>query len=583
MKTLDGRDDSDNPIISARQIVTSVMVDEGKTSLLELAGKGSPKGSLDDDEKIFAIITPAVLEPSPEDEAPAAIAAIGMSGLRRGATPPLDEEDIDDETVEHGKLALKMRGLAVAWRLYADQNDDRIAGSLEDLEPYIEKEAFSWVKENVEYIAGPGKLTEIRATQNHPIAYDRSLLQQRYETTVAFADGHVEYCKIDRLDRLGLVPDVVKRVKVIHKLKEAGTMLFVYAAGHDDKLPAGLDELEPYDESNLLDWMKDNVEYLAGGVDLSTIEDTGKFAIAYAMKLAVTESGGVVLFADGHVENYHKVIPKRIIKAIDRARKAKKAVGIEARFLTSDKDFLEKVWMGHESVSGNIRFLSKMESQLKTEAIASSGPVDKPTNVKVPVEVGYVDDSQVKRLIKATQMHRNSSMLTAPKIVVLENKEAEIKMVREIPFIAGYKEGHAVTTAGKPAAIHDRVEAGTTLSITPRITEDGKYCVLKLEMTLSELSGSYDRRRYRNNYSYDVPQMEVLELKSMRCVVPAGKTLLLFAPWDSLDGNKVVLILVKPTIAEARKNIPTVSPSMGGPGVGGYGGRGGGGYGSGGL
>lgn len=120
-------------------------------------------------------------------------------------------------------------------------------------------------------------------------------------------------------------------------------------------------------------------------------------------------------------------------------------------------------------------------------------------------------------------------------------------------------------------AIHDKVEVGITLSITPWVTEDCKYFVLALETVFSELSG-YDRRRYRNKYSYDVPRMEVFELKCTSLYVPAGKSLLLFAPWDSADDKKGLIMLVKPTISEAKKDIPTVLPSIGGPGFGGFGG-----------
>ena len=97
---------------------------------------------------------------------------------------------------------------------------------------------------------------------------------------------------------------------------------------------------------------------------------------------------------------------------------------------------------------------------------------------------------------------------------------------------------------------------------------DGNYFVLALKTTISELSG-YDRRRYNDKYSYDVPRMEVLELKRTRYVVPAGKSLFLSSPWGD---KKTVMIQIKPKISEAKENVPPVLPSIGGPGMGGFGG-----------
>jgi hypothetical protein len=76
--------------------------------------------------------------------------------------------------------------------------------------------------------------------------------------------------------------------------------------------------------------------------------------------------------------------------------------------------------------------------------------------------------------------------------------------------------------------------------------------------------------------------MDVFELKCTGLYVPAGKTLLLFAPWNSADNKKGLIILIKPKISEAKGNIPTVLPPIGNPGFGGFGGGGnGGGFGGG--
>ena len=554
LKAKVGVDGSGKAIINAREIETQVAVENGKTTLLELAGRK------DSEETMFVIITPVVVKPTPEECEE--LSAIEESD-QLTAFP-------DDEKVERVLSASKMRSFALAWFMYADDNDDRIAKSLKEMEPYIEKEVLSWAQENVEFIAISGKHKEITAPQNRPIAYDKTLLQKRGETNVAFADGHAEYCDIDRLDKLGLVPDVVKRVKSMEKLKHAGLMLFIYANEHDDKLPSSLDELKPYDKNDLLGWMKDSVEYLAEGVDLKEIADTGKYPIAIDKKLSRQLSGVSVLFADGHVELFLDQTPPHLVDVIGPAVKTKKQVEIESRFIMVDEDFLEDVGLGSELGGDNVAFLPKKESELKIEAIVSSGTVDKPSSFNVEVEAAFLDDSQADILIKTTQKHSDSSMLTAPRVTVVDLERAVLKIVEEVPFVAGYKDGNRFRAANEPVAINDYVETGTTLSITPRIKEDGKHCVLELEAKLSELGG-YDRRRYRKRYSYDIPQIEVLEFKCTGLYVPAGKTLLIYAPWDSSVDKKVVLMLVKPKVAEAKVNVPAVRPSMGGSGISGFG------------
>ena len=357
--------------------------------------------------------------------------------------------------------------------------------------------------------------------------------------------------------------------KLHHHVSEGWQL---YMDDNDGVTAGALSDLKPHIDKEIWPWTESNVVLVSKKQKFSEIEIPSEYPIAYDKSLLQKGHGTNVAFADGHVEyvaiaDIEKVIPERIIKAIDRARKAKKAVKIAARFLTADKNWLEDIGLDRESVIYNALFLWKKESELKTEAIASSGPVDKPTSVKVPVEVAFVDDLQVKFFIKATQMHRNSSTLTLPGVTVLDAEEATMTMGKEIPFIAGYKIDHSLTTAAEPVPIHDEIEEGLTLLITPRVTEDGKHCVLELKTKLSRLSG-FDRRRYLGKFSYDIPRMDVLELKCRGLYVPAGKSLLLFAPWR----DKELLILIKPEIPEAKENAPAALPSIGGPGSGGFGG-----------
>ena len=121
----------------------------------------------------------------------------------------------------------------------------------------------------------------------------------------------------------------------------------------------------------------------------------------------------------------------------------------------------------------------------------------------------------------------------------------------------------------------DEVETGIELTITSRVGADGKHFVLDLKMKQSEITG-YERRQYKDKHSYDVPQVEELEIKCSDVRVPEGKTLLVFARRSKESSNKNprnVMLLIKPQIPEPDCKPPTLLPGgMGGSMGGGFGG-----------
>ena len=106
---------------------------------------------------------------------------------------------------------------------------------------------------------------------------------------------------------------------------------------------------------------------------------------------------------------------------------------------------------------------------------------------------------QVQFLIRATQMHRNSRQLTAPKAVVMNGESATMSVntqrrivsnsslvtesigVGDVPLLASYWEREL-----------DEVDTGVQMSITPTITADKKYVILRISSYLLDLIGSTD-------------------------------------------------------------------------------------------
>ncbi len=100
--------------------------------------------------------------------------------------------------------AEKLRQLALAALMYADDHKGKFAADLNKLKPYLgKKNLFEWIVENIEYI-GQGKMTDVRRPHKRAVAYDRTLLGKGYGTNVAFMDGHVEFLRPEQLKNLGI-------------------------------------------------------------------------------------------------------------------------------------------------------------------------------------------------------------------------------------------------------------------------------------------------------------------------------------------------------------------------------------------
>jgi len=71
-------------------------------------------------------------------------------------------------------------------------------------------------------------------------------------------------------------------------------------------------------------------------------------------------------------------------------------------------------------------------------------------------------------LIKAQKQIVNAKLLANPRVLVLDNENAEIKIIREIP----YQEITESTSGGSVGTTNFR-EVGVTLNVTPHVTRDG--------------------------------------------------------------------------------------------------------------
>jgi type II secretory pathway component GspD/PulD (secretin) len=203
-----------------------------------------------------------------------------------------------------------------------------------------------------------------------------------------------------------------------------------------------------------------------------------------------------------------------------------------------------------------------------------------------------LDDLTVSFVIRATQMHANSKMLTAPKLMVLNGESAMMSIQQQKNYISNKTWNSETVTVGLDRtetviwADSDigQISTGISLSITPTITADKKYVLLYIMTFLNDLlspgtgDGSVsiidpDDGEIKDS-KFDLPELQNTMLMTRVTVPDQGTVLLggltlmaekeiqsgvpilskipilgrLFENRSEVKDKQILLVLVKPTI-----------------------------------
>ncbi len=96
-------------------------------------------------------------------------------------------------------------------------------------------------------------------------------------------------------------------------------------------------------------------------------------------------------------------------------------------------------------------------------------------------------------LLNALQSNSATNILSTPSVTTLDNKQAEIVVGQEVPFLTGsysttqYQGGGGAVSS--PFQTYDRKKVGITLKVTPQINEGGSVR-LNLDLTVSSIAPS---------------------------------------------------------------------------------------------
>jgi type II secretory pathway component GspD/PulD (secretin) len=289
-------------------------------------------------------------------------------------------------------------------------------------------------------------------------------------------------------------------------------------------------------------------------------------------------------------------------------------VAIEARFLLVDENFLEEIGFDMDITrwkiggdfgggTGEVQNilqdsvnLARPRSTFVPSSLGDMTTTGTPTRSALDWGFswgGTADDLQVEFLIRATQMHRNTKSLSAPKVMVMNTEAANIEVIteRRLKTDAAFTTETLTTLAGTDRTVSyfehtiEDIDTGVTLNIMPTISEDKKYVILRIITYMDMLTNvdtdtafglqpTPDGGAVEISEEYDLPTIQSSSVETRVCVPDRGTVLLggltltaeyeieagvpglskvpllgrLFSNRSTVKDKAVLLILVKPTI-----------------------------------
>jgi type II secretory pathway component GspD/PulD (secretin) len=295
-------------------------------------------------------------------------------------------------------------------------------------------------------------------------------------------------------------------------------------------------------------------------------------------------------------------VHKKIEKLLAELRKSLgHQVSIEARYLVVSENFLEDIGLDLD-----FAYVGGPPQGIWTYDQGSALITTPDVSTKVPGSLGGVGDAmliqggysgfilndlQVQFLLRATQAHTDSKTLTAPKVTVLSGETASFSVQNTVSYAlppdtsygttSGAYSGGGGTTSSVQQNISS-IQVGSSLEITPIITNDKKNVLLYVTTQLQDLlrmkshlvEGPVGATGVVEQYTVTVPETETSQVMT-RVSIPDGGTLLLggqkitaeiekeagvpilskvpvlgrlFSNRSRIRDHKILLILVKPTI-----------------------------------
>ncbi len=192
-----------------------------------------------------------------------------------------------------------------------------------------------------------------------------------------------------------------------------------------------------------------------------------------------------------------------IADLINEIRQAKEIqVSIEAKFINVSRGYLENIGVDMDfyfnklgSHWGDISFVQDPSFvQRVTTGSGSIGDVFSGLPSAATIQGSFLDDIQVDFLIRATQAHRDTRTLTAPRLTLLNGTHAAIWVGRTLYYVSSRTWQFTLQTIGlitvpiwTETIETASVNPGTALEIDATVSADLKYVTLRVKPSITQL------------------------------------------------------------------------------------------------
>ena len=229
---------------------------------------------------------------------------------------------------------------------------------------------------------------------------------------------------------------------------------------------------------------------------------------------------------------------RQIIALLDKLRESKAIqVSIEARFLQVKPGFLQDIGLD----VGNPGKIAPGKVQRPPNAREAAGT--RPTQVLGE----FLEDFQLNFLLRAVKESADATILTAPRLTMLNGQEGAITIGNSVSYVTGYKE--STTNKGQWEPVTAVLDTGTSLTAKPTVSADRKYITLSLHPRIAKLAGMqkvlWEQSPAGEKLMIDKPDVAVRELKSIVVSIPDRTAVVLVLPDDPAVKDARTLVVVR--------------------------------------
>jgi len=153
-------------------------------------------------------------------------------------------------------------------------------------------------------------------------------------------------------------------------------------------------------------------------------------------------------------------------KVIEQVDIRRASILVEAIIVEVSKDFSQTI---------GVEWNSSLSASSGTEAITNFGLKSVGADGALSLlgsglNLGFYRNGSLRVLAQAIANENDANILSTPRIMTMDNEEAEILVGSNVPFVTGQSTGSSSST-GDPFTTIERKDIGLTLKITPQINE----------------------------------------------------------------------------------------------------------------